>query len=290
MDTMSVQQQLIDLNAEIKKLQQTEDHLLLQLRKIHERKCNLRADYAELINSSKAVARPPDDVLAEAFRYLVGGWRKGLPYLVRASHVSRRWRRVALSNPSLWSNIQLRPTSCSQKYQTELIEQYLARSGASSLNIFIHMCKDQDVGPAIHHLLPCINRWRRLVVESEDELAVQTFVRSLQDLAAPCLKDLEIDLDIIGEQNQLLWRGEGRTLGGGVPSLNYLGTRGINMQYWLPPLSGVKSIYIADCYSATLLSYARFREILTVSSSLTHLEVEGMERRECLLPMYAESQ
>jgi hypothetical protein len=138
------------------------------------------------------------------------------------------------------------------------------------------MCENQDVAPVVDLLVPQISRWLRLVVESADEPAVRAFVQSLHDLSAPYLEHLEIDLEIDEEQNQSLWGGEGRTLGGGVPSLYYLETRGINMQRWLPPLGGVKSVYIADCYSATLLSYARFREILTALTSLTHLEVEGM--------------
>jgi len=271
-----VQQRLVHLRATIDQLEITEDHLELQLAEVRARKYGFRVEYAELTNSNAAIACLHDEVLAEIFRHLDGGWRDGLPLLVRASQVTRRWRTVALSVPSLWNIIELRPTSHSQRYQTELIKEYLARSGVGLLDIYIYMCENQDVGPVVDLLVPQINRWQRLVVESADEPAVQAFVRSLRNLSAPCLERLEIDLDIDEEQNQFLWRGESRTLGGGVPSLYYLGTRGINMQRWLPPLGGVKSVYIADCYSATLLSYSRFREILTALTSLTHLEVEGM--------------
>ena len=273
-----VQRRLSDLMTKIDQLQISENHLLLQLAEIGAQKVALSAEYAEVTNSHAAITLLPNTVLAEIFCYLQleGGWLDGLPFLVRASQVTRRWRTVSLSIPSLWSRIELRPNSHSRQYRTGLIEEYLARSSGSLLDISIYMCENQDVAPVIDLLIPQISRWHRLLVESVDEPAIQAFVLSLRDLAAPGLESLEIDLEIDGEQNQSLWTGESGTLGGGIPSLHYLGTRGINMQRWLPPLGGVKSIYMADCYSATLLSYARFREILTASTSLTHLELEGM--------------
>ena len=271
--SIGVQQQSVDLRAEIGELQVAETHLQLQLVELRARKSGL---YHQLTNTEAAIGRMPDEVLAEIFRHLEGGWDDDLPFLVRASHVTRRWRSVVLSIPSLWSAIELRPTNRSHLYRTHLINEYLARSGASLLDIEFHICENQDVTPAVGLLIPQISRWLRLVVESADEPAVRTLVLALRNLSAPCLEHLQIDLEIDDEQNQSVWRGENHTLAGGVPSLKFLGTRGINMQHWLPPLGGVKSVYMADCYSATLLSYSRFREILTALTSLTHLELEGM--------------
>jgi hypothetical protein len=101
-------------------------------------------------------------------------------------------------------------------------------------------------------------------------------VRSLSNLSAPFLEHFQIDLDQDDEQSQYVWWGEGSTLSGGVPSLYSLSTSGINIQSWLPPLGGVKSIFMADHYSATMLNFTQFRQILMASNSLTHLEMEGM--------------
>jgi hypothetical protein len=270
----AVQQNLVDLLAEADKLQVAEDQLLIELAQVRTRKSSL----LQLANAEVAIGRLPDEVLAEIFRHLDGGWDDDdePPFLLRASQVMKRWRHVTLSIPTLWSTIELRPNSHSQRYQTKLVKEYLARSGASLLDIEIHMCEDQDVTPVVDLLIPEICRWLRLVIESADELAIQTLFRALHNRYAPCLQHLRIDLEIDDEQNNFLWMGENRTLAGGVPSLNFLETRGINMHEWLPPLGGVKTIYMADCYSASLLSYSRFREILIASTSLTHLELEGM--------------
>lgn len=271
-----VQQRLLELQSQAGELQITEGALLSQLSSLRARKHLVHAELAELTNTNAPIARLPDEVLLEIFRQLQGGWCDGLPFLVQASQVVRHWRRVALAAPPLWSAIELRPTSRARRYQVDLVREYLRRSGRGLLDIYIFMCGNQDASPVMDLLLPHIGRWQRLVVESADEPAVQAIVRSLRDLAAPHLEHLQIDLDIDDEQDESLWAGENHTLRGGVPSLSYLGLRGINIQLWLPPLGGVKSIYVADCYSATLLSYARLRDILTAATSLTHLEVEGM--------------
>ncbi|KIM86331.1 hypothetical protein PILCRDRAFT_4837 [Piloderma croceum F 1598] len=138
------------------------------------------------------------------------------------------------------------------------------------------MCEDQDGTQVVDLLIPEIYRCLRLAVESTNELALRTLFRALHDPYAPCLRHLQIDLEIDDEQKTALWIEEDCTLAHGLPSLNFLETRGINMHYWLPPLGGVKSIYMADCYSANLFSYSKFRGILIASTSLTHLELEGM--------------
>ena len=270
----AIQQNLVDLLAEIDKLQVAEDQLSTELAQVRTRKSNL----LQLVNIEVAIGRLPDEVLAEVFRHLDGGWDNDneLPFLLRASQVTKRWRHVTLSIPSLWSTIELRPNSHSQHYQTRLVKEYLSRSGASLLDIEIHMCEDRNVTPVVDLLIPEIDRWLRLVVESTDERAVRTLFRALHNQYAPRLQHLRIDVEIDDEQNMALWIGENRTLAGGVPSLNFLETRGINMHDWLPPLGGVKSIYMADCYSASLLRYHQFRQILIASTSLTHLELEGM--------------
>lgn len=269
-------QRLDDLKHKADELQITEERLLIQLAEIRTSKSYVRAELAELTNSIAPIIALPNEVLVEIFSHLDGGWRHGLPFLVEASHVIRKWRTVALSSPGLWSKIELRPKNRSRQYEPNLIEEYLSRSHTWSLDIFVFMCEEQDPLPIITLILPHIHRWQRLVIESSDEIAVHGFMRSLRNQSAPSLGYFQVDLEIDDEQDESLWEGDNWTLGGGVPALSFVGLRGINLQRWLPPLQAVKSVYLADCYSATMLSYARFREILKASASLTHLELEGM--------------
>ena len=271
----NVSQQLGILKAKIHNLQTTKNQLLDALSQVHQQQCEARAEYAYLSNPSAKILALPNETMAEIFSHLKGGWRNGLPALVHATHVMQKWRTLALSIPTLWSTIELRPADFTLRH-TDIVKEYLKRSGTSLLNIFVSMGPGQDPHLALNMLLPHIGRWKRLTIESEDEPALHAFTKALHNLAAPCLEYLQIDLEIDDEQDQDLWNGDNRMLGAGVPVLSYLELRGVNMQYYLPPLQGVKSLHMADWYSATLLTYAQFREILFASTSLTHLELEGM--------------
>ena len=270
-----VSQQLSVLKAKIYDLQMTKNQLLDALSRVQQQQSEAKAEYAHLSNPSAQIFALPNEVMVEIFSHLRDGWHNGLPNLVHATHVMRKWRTLALSIPTLWSTIELRPADIAISH-TDIVREYLKRSGTSLLDVFVSIGPGEDPHPVLNILLPHIGRWKRLVVESEDEPALHAFIKALQDLAAPCLECLQIDLEIDDEQNQDLWNEDNRTLSAGVPVLAYLELRGVNMQRYLPPLQGVKSLNMADCYSATLLTYAQFKEILLASTSLTHLELEGM--------------
>lgn len=271
----AAQRRLSDLKTKADELQIREKHLLFELAEVRTSQRRTRAELARAANSNTSIARLPDEVLAEIFSHLEGGWYNPLPFLVDASHVISRWRTVALSTPALWSKIQLYPIN--GFYQ--LITEYIARSGTRVLDIFVYICSEGEdyVATVVKLLLPQISRWHRLVIESEDEKALRALLQPLRHLSAPCLEHLQIDLEIEDEQSDRLWVNNNHTLDGGVPVLSYVGLRGINMLHWLPPLTGVKSIYMADCYSATMLNFKEFRSILAAAAtSLNHLELEGM--------------
>ncbi|KAF7986617.1 hypothetical protein HWV62_26414 [Athelia sp. TMB] len=275
-DGATVHLRLRQLQREADELQRSEAELLSKLNGLRARQERIRAESSKLTNENASIFQLPDEVLAEIFGYLEGGWRDGLPFLVRASQVIKRWRTVSFATPSLWTTIQLRPTTLTCRYPIDLIAHYLLLSGSKPLDLYIYICEGQDIAPATELLIPQIERWQKLVIDSQDERALQAFMVGLCDQIAPRLQHMQIDLDINDEQDESLWSGDNRTLAGGSPLLSYLGTRGVNMQMWLPPLGTVKSLYLADCYSANLLSYARFREILVEAKLLTTLEVEGM--------------
>lgn len=268
----AVKQRLSDLKAKSSELQITENHLLSQLAEVRASQARLRAEF----NSNMPITRLPNELLAGIFSYLRGSGRSGIPLLVHASHVISRWRTLALSTPALWSKIEIRFMHHRDALRGGIIKEYIARSGACLLDISIYIGEGQRVAdPIFEILISQIGRWRHLIVESENESAIQIIIQCLRQRSAPSLQHLQIDLDIDNEQDEL-WLGTNHTLGGGVPALSSLELRGINLHQWLPPLGGVKSIYMADCYSATMLRFRELREILTTATSLTHLELEGM--------------
>lgn len=278
----AVTQRLSDLKSESAELQITENDLLFQLAKVRISKRRLHEEIFKVIevvkinNSNMPIGRLSNDVLVEIFGLLRGGRPNGIPALVQASHVISRWRALALSTPALWSTIDIRSTNSHSTYRQELNQEYIARSGACLLDIYVYIGAGQTTNPIMELLVPQINRWRHLYIESKYEDAVLTIIKRLQRLSAPCLKSLQIELDIDNEQQEVLWLGGNHTFSGGVPALSSIELRGINLHQWLPVLGGVKSIYMADCYSATMLRFCDLRKILAAATSLTHLELEGM--------------
>ncbi|KII89563.1 hypothetical protein PLICRDRAFT_53943 [Plicaturopsis crispa FD-325 SS-3] len=80
----------------------------------------------------------PDEILAEIFMHGPPEWSLGsLPFQVTVSHVSRRWRAVALQFPQLWSRIHLADLQEAEgpKYHKELLLAHIARSAECSLSI-----------------------------------------------------------------------------------------------------------------------------------------------------------
>ncbi|KAF9223847.1 hypothetical protein BS17DRAFT_705029, partial [Gyrodon lividus] len=73
----------------------------------------LQSRIAQITNETAPISRLPSDVLAIIFeesRRLLHQWpgpRRPLPIEVQLSHVCARWRRVALSTPSLWTTIRV---------------------------------------------------------------------------------------------------------------------------------------------------------------------------------------
>ncbi|TEB37043.1 hypothetical protein FA13DRAFT_1787307 [Coprinellus micaceus] len=81
-----------------------------------ERKRTVNAQYAQRLRAlSTPVRRLPDDILLSIFFELLAlakPWPAPHPS-VAASHVCRRWRRLALGTPLLWMRIEIRLTSTS---------------------------------------------------------------------------------------------------------------------------------------------------------------------------------
>ncbi|KZV81256.1 hypothetical protein EXIGLDRAFT_731544 [Exidia glandulosa HHB12029] len=90
-------------------------------------------------NSSSTVQRVPPEVLASCLRFL------SLADLVRASHVSRHWRSVALAFPALWTDIRL--TSAHPRI-LELLRSVLPRTGACPVDfVYTRSHKTSSPGP-----------------------------------------------------------------------------------------------------------------------------------------------
>ena len=126
----------------------------------HHALCNHRQMLATLLSP---VRRLMPELLAEVFRYcLPRNYRKKGAHkaVMLPSHVCRHWRNVALSTPTLWTNIVLCITDENFESRTTLMTTWFSRSGA--LPLLFTLEGRENVGPIITFLLQHCNRWQNV--------------------------------------------------------------------------------------------------------------------------------
>ncbi|KAK7031758.1 ABC protein [Favolaschia claudopus] len=166
-----------------------------------------RVSVAEYQTKNKAILSPlrriPAEVLTEIFSCLkpyhepVSEGRQS--YLAHGpwlpSHVSRRWRAISLSTPSLWSRIVI---DYARQYYPESplqLEAHIQRAKSLSLKILFCGAEDADSDSQMQmldHLLEYSSRWEDLVVVCTSQLVSLLDTRRAQ-INASSLKKLGIE-------------------------------------------------------------------------------------------------
>ena len=132
------------------------------------------------MTSSSPVHMLPDDVLYGVLRtayvhsifpYCEGGNRRQrlLQSPIPFSHVSRRWRGLALSVPSIWSCIHFDQPAGPRGNPLGSVETYLTRSGQLPLSIHFrcHINFESNNGSPEAEC-PCFAAWNMLIEQAEE--------------------------------------------------------------------------------------------------------------------------
>ncbi|KLO08308.1 hypothetical protein SCHPADRAFT_1001052 [Schizopora paradoxa] len=115
-----------------------------------------------ILKLSKGIASLPNEVLMLIFGFAAPpGGRDSRRQAIWLSHVSRRFRNVALGTQSIW-------TTLDGYAPEEEFETFLARSGKDSdLHIVLHASlENDDVHNFVDRCLPLASRWATLLVTS----------------------------------------------------------------------------------------------------------------------------
>ncbi|KAJ7585416.1 hypothetical protein C8J56DRAFT_862002 [Mycena floridula] len=172
--------------------------------------CAFRRRYASFILPQSPMDRVPNELWSTIFEFAVE--RDGtiqdvepcsLPLAI--SHVSRRWRKIALATGSLWTNIILTfPTSPAQQTKAAT---WISRSRTYPLDIYLdfrdpdwawddehaHAFRWQDMEIVLRFLLPHVKRWRRFDLLTDTWSPIFTFLwYSKQVTSAPKLEHLRL--------------------------------------------------------------------------------------------------
>ncbi|KLO06336.1 hypothetical protein SCHPADRAFT_1002402 [Schizopora paradoxa] len=115
-----------------------------------------------ILKLSKGIASLPNEVLMLIFGFAAHpGGRNSWRQAIWLSHVSRRFRNVALGTQSIWTTLD----GCASRRG---IETFLARSGKNSdLHIILDASlKNDDLHYFVYMCLPLASRWATLLVTS----------------------------------------------------------------------------------------------------------------------------
>ncbi|KAF8511597.1 hypothetical protein JB92DRAFT_3097061 [Gautieria morchelliformis] len=197
------------LYEEVADLETTREQLLAQLKAVDK---TLAADRVRILetenlNCNAGTSNLPCEILSKIFKaglQLTPGhqqWEESwppethqLPFALLVSHVSHRWRIIALQTPGLWSYIDLSPCTST----IELLDIYLERSRGLLLDIRFGIPSYSDeriyrvfsahFRRQLTTLIPHAARWRQLSIVLPEEFTKDLSV--LADVCAPALKSI----------------------------------------------------------------------------------------------------
>ncbi|KAG6916464.1 hypothetical protein DXG01_006731 [Tephrocybe rancida] len=242
----------------------------------HAVKC-ARAEYGTFLNQRVSFAADlPPEILALIFE--TACLRPPQPLMEQTlSHVSSKWRSVAIATSSLWTNVEIQVAR-----RTRAFDTYLDRSRPRNIDITINLSR-------IVHSKTIDAMWERL--EYDDALErcrslnlvaklnpLKTIYPTLRHLAfysMPFLERLSVDFKHYRGPEDMIPPLPLTILSGGAPRLSSLHLTGCALHTHLPPLTGLTTLHIHGLIPETLWTYATFSEFLGRLTSLERLSLHG---------------
>lgn len=267
-------------------LQAKRAKLLREVEQVEQELGEVQARHARLLNEEAAISKLPHELLGTIFRMCQGNWvmnsskSRSKPFEIAASHVSYRWREVALGTPLLWNIIDLIVTSRKNVKENALqwLAAHLTRSGDCfldiSLRVTIEGVTDQFLSPLVQHA----SRWRHVLIslahgEPGDirTLFASAAAHSLVHLSLRVGNDSESTAAPRTEYPSICFP----ILGGGAPALSSVRLSGNIIGNIAPPLSAVTTLYV-EAFPKNLMSHSQFQAMLTSVPCIVNLSLSGL--------------
>jgi len=193
------------LLTSIQELQLKKETLLQELQAIDLYLRARQAQYARLVNDDALVYRIPNELLTGIFTMCTTtaartpssrrGCPSPLPSQVIVSHVSHRWREIALATPLLWNtiNFNVRPMNHVQGRILSQLEAHIQRSDTCFLNITLDFQIAEKLESYCQLLAKHSRKWRRLSIVTRFE-QLDDIREMLCDAEVPILEHLSLSL------------------------------------------------------------------------------------------------
>ena len=265
--TVEVENTLANLAKRVIDLENLEALCIQQLADARTALAAARVHFAEYknINRDAVTYALPNELLTAIFE----AGSTDHPQIVTISHVSRRWREIALHTPSLWSTIHMDENTSYPK----LLDAYLDRSGACPLDIVVDYQNEYPASRTfqetfyLHKILSHIDRWHSLWVGATSNEIAYIILPHLRDSRAPLLERLVVfgEEDAMGDDLDL------NVFMGGAPHLSFISLTSLNMQSCWPPLAALTNLELK--WTARPTSHGDFRRAMVTALSLRKLSL-----------------
>lgn len=242
------------LKARVAELEAKEARLIPELEACRALLKSTRLSLGALIKSRRNFQAPvsmlPPEVLAFVFEAALGDRARVFqPFAIVLSHVCQTWRAVAVSDPFLWTDIQIGAvgTNC-------LSSLFLERSKTCDINVhYVYdVAQPQLFRLAILHLHRC----RRLLMTFPGCMSATMVLRTMVLVKTPRLRSFQIDVgEISGDREVLADDGPLRIFEGGAPILTAITLNGISSMGCQPPLAALTSLELNISSLAAELSF-----------------------------------
>ncbi|KAF8802441.1 hypothetical protein BYT27DRAFT_7196625 [Phlegmacium glaucopus] len=277
MDRRTLLNSITSLEQRKEQLVQELDNVSLELR-------SLKATYARKINEDVLVYRLPSELLTSIFitcQQHRKASAKSLPFQVIASHVSDHWRRIVLSTPLLWNdiNFHIRPMNHVQGRYLPQLEAHLKHSFTCFLDITLHFYVADDISLYLTLLGRHSTRWRRLSIITPYE-PIDDIYTLLHSAHAPHLEHLSLNIGKPQEGAVLSPRKQyscvlPAVLLSGAPSLLFVRLAGLALGNLHPPISKVTTLHL-DGWTRHYLTQEQFSTIFDSASAIINLSLNQL--------------
>ncbi|KIJ62927.1 hypothetical protein HYDPIDRAFT_30067 [Hydnomerulius pinastri MD-312] len=170
--SVSAAQRLAELQAEVRRLRQTESVLQAKIQGYQAQLDRVRTELHDQVNKANVtqnllapVSRLPNEMLLAIFEEAVANQEPGPdePHIERVlSQVSRRWRDLVIHAPRLWRHVVIMP-----HVTPSILEMYKTRA-SRALDVDVRGWKDrrdfQRFDAALEAMLGSSERWRSLSI------------------------------------------------------------------------------------------------------------------------------
>ena len=268
----------------ISSLEQRQEQLLQELDNVSLELRSLQATYAKKINEDALIYRLPSEILSSIFmtcQQYGQHLAKSLPFQVTASHVSDHWRKIVLSTPLLWNdiNFHIRPMNHVQGRYLAQLEAHLKHSYTCFLDISLHFHVADNISLYFTLLGRHSTRWRRLSIITRYE-PVEDIYTLLHSAHTPHLEHLSLNIGIPPREGVLSPRQQyscilPTILLSGAPSLSFVRLAGLALGNLHPPISKVTTLHL-DGWTRHYLTQQQFKTVFDSAPAIINLSLNQL--------------